>query len=120
MAWNFHERTPVYVQIADRLRNTIIKGEYAPGAQIPPVRQLAITAAVNPNTVQHAVSMLEDEGLLCPRGTMGCYVTEDAATLAAAKNTAARNLVGDFLRQARDMSLSRSELIQMIQEEMTE
>ena len=47
MAWTFHDRTPVYVQIADRLRNAILKGEYRPGEQIPPVRQLAIEAAVN-------------------------------------------------------------------------
>ena len=45
MAWSFHERAPVYVQIADRLRNAILKGEYSPGEQIPPVRQLAVTAA---------------------------------------------------------------------------
>lgn len=120
MAWSFHERAPVYVQIADRLRNAIIKGEYAPGEQIPPVRQLAVLAAVNPNTVQRAVGELETEGLLCSHGTQGRYVTQDTSVLRAARQNAARNLVRDFIWQAGEISLDRDTVIQMIQEGMTE
>ena len=54
MAWSFDKHTPVYIQIADRIRSEIITGEYPPESQIPSVRQLAYMAAVNPNTVQRA------------------------------------------------------------------
>ena len=120
MAWSFHERAPVYVQIADRLRNAILKGEYSPGEQIPPVRQLAVTAAVNPNTVQRAVGELEAEGILVSRTTQGCYVTEDAAVLARAQQNAAKKLIADFVRQAGELSLDRDTVIHMLQEEMTD
>ena len=119
MAWTFHDRTPVYVQIADRLRNAILKGEYRPGEQIPPVRQLAIEAAVNPNTVQRAVGELEAEGLLISRTTQGCYVTEDTAVLEGVRGNAAKTLVTDFVNRAGDLSLDRDTLIRMLQEEMT-
>ncbi len=117
MAWSFNQHAPVYIQIAKRLRTEIINGTYAPGEQIPPVRQLAITAAVNPNTMQHALSELEVEGLICAKGTQGRYVTEDVAVLSAARRTAAKQLVSEFLKQAESMSISKAELIKMIEEE---
>ena len=52
MAWSFDRNTPVFVQIADRIRRDVISGIYPPGEKIPTVRQLAAIAAVNPNTVQ--------------------------------------------------------------------
>ena len=117
MAWSFNQHAPVYIQIAERLRTDIINGTYAPGEQIPPVRQLAITAAVNPNTMQRAFSELETEGLLCAKGTQGRYVTEDIAILSSARRTAARQLVSDFIKQAESISMSKAELIKMIEEE---
>lgn len=117
MAWSFNEQTPVYIQIADRLRNDIIKGEYAPGEQIPTVRQLAVTAAVNPNTVQRALAALEAEGLIHAQGTNGRFVTDDREMLDLAARTAVKKLVDDFLGQAKQMCVSRAELIKMIEEE---
>lgn len=117
MAWSFNQHAPVYIQIAERLRTDIINGTYSPGEQIPPVRQLAITAAVNPNTMQRAFSELETEGLLCAKGTQGRYVTEDIAILSSARRTAARQLVSDFIKQAESISMSKAELIKMIEEE---
>ena len=117
MAWSFNDHTPVYLQIAERLRNEIIKGCYAPGEQIPPVRQLAVTAAVNPNTMQRAFTELKAQGLIYAKDTSGCFVTEDTEILSSAKKTAAKQLVSDFLKQAEYMSIGKEELISMIEEE---
>lgn len=117
MAWNFNGSKPVYIQIAERLRNDIITGNYAPGEQIPPVRQLAVTAAVNPNTMQRALTELKNQGLICARDTSGCFVTEDVEILSDAKKNAAKELVSNFLRQAEYMSISKEELIRMIEKE---
>ncbi len=117
MAWSFDEYTPVYLQIADRIRNGILRGEYPPDSQIPPVRQLALTAAVNPNTVQHALAELETEGIIYSRGTQGRFVTNDQERLKAARYDAAKKLVHGFLSQARELSISPDELIKMIEEE---
>ena len=116
MAWHFTADTPVWVQIAGRIRNEIISGVYATGEQIPPVRQLALSAAVNPNTVQRAFASLESEGLLCVKGTLGRFVTEDESVIAAAKKTAARELVNSFLTRAAELSISTDELISMLRE----
>lgn len=74
MAWQFRGHSPVYRQIVRHIRADILNGRYQPDEQIPPVRQLAMEASVNPNTMQRALSALEDEGLLVSRGTVGRFV----------------------------------------------
>ena len=58
MAWQFTSRAPVYMQIVSRIRADILGGVYRPDEQIPSVRQLALTAGVNPNTMQRAFTVL--------------------------------------------------------------
>lgn len=83
MAWQFRGHSPVYRQIVRHIRADILSGCYQPDEQIPPVRQLAMEAGVNPNTMQRALSALEDEGLLVSRGTVGRFVTSDEEAQAA-------------------------------------
>ena len=85
MAWNFNGTETVSLQIARILRDDILSGKYQPGVQVPPVRQIAQDAAVNPNTVQKALTMLENEGLLCSNGTIGRFVTSDIGVIESAK-----------------------------------
>ncbi len=117
MAWSFDVNAPVYLQIAKRLRNQILAGVYKQEEQFPTVRQLAMTAAVNPNTMQRALSELETEGLLYSKGTQGRFVTGDSEVLLAARSKSARELVKDFVKQAGYMSINKSELIKMLEEE---
>ncbi len=117
MAWSFDKHTPVYLQIAARIRGDIISGVYPPSSQIPPVRQLATVAAVNPNTVQHALTALEGEGLIYSQGTSGRFVTSDNKLLENAKKDAAKEFVNEFLSRAKELSISREELIKLIEEE---
>ncbi len=116
MAWKFFSDSPVYFQIADRIRSSVLSGEYLPGGQIPTVRQLATTAAVNPNTVQHAFSELENEGLIVSKGTMGRFVTEDTAVIENCRKVQAQKLVQTVILNAKRMSISKEELIDMIKE----
>ncbi len=117
MAWSFNEHTPVWMQIADRLRNEIINGSYKPNEQIPTVRQLAVSAAVNPNTVQRALSALEDEGIIYSAGTVGRFVTDNEEILSAVRGKAVTELVKEFLKRAEEMSITPEELKELIEEE---
>ena len=75
--WQFNNRDPVFVQIANRLRGDILGGKYKEDCQIPSVRQIANDASVNPNTVQRAYTYLEEQGLICSVPKKGAYVTGD-------------------------------------------
>lgn len=92
MNWKFSSEMPVYLQIMDQIRGAVLSGEYLPGGKIPSVRDLAAHAQVNPNTVQHALHELEQEGLLSAHGTNGRFVTEDEQVLQQLRNNRIRAL----------------------------
>lgn len=116
MAWSFNAGTAVYIQIAHKIRRLVISGEYPAGAQIPTVRQLAIDVAVNPNTVQRAFSLLESEGLIESRGTLGRFVTSDPDKISRARENEAKSLALEFLLAAEELGVTSSELIKLIKE----
>ena len=117
MPWKFNSREAVFVQIASRLRGEILRGKYQPDEQIPPVRQLAFEAAVNPNTMQKALTLLEDEGLLYSRGTVGRFVTTDTAVLERCRETVRKDAVRHWIEEARELGITKEELMNYIEQE---
>ncbi len=92
MNWKFTGDRPVYQQIMAGIRGSVLKGELAPGAKVPSVRDLAAQAQVNPNTMQRALTELEREGLLVGGGTSGRTVTTDEAVLGSMRERILREL----------------------------
>lgn len=116
MAWSFSASKPVYLQIADRIKKAVLSGKYPAGEQIPSVRQLALEAAVNPNTVQHAFTELENEGIILSHGTMGRFVTDDMQILELCRKKMAQELTAEFLKDISALSIDREHTIQLIKE----
>ena len=85
MAWTFTSGLPVYLQIVSRIRANILNGTYRSDQQMPTVRQLAMEAGVNPNTMQRAFAVLEAEHLFVTRGTVGRFITTDEDILHKAR-----------------------------------
>ena len=118
MAWSFTADRPVYIQIADRIKKSVLSGQYKAGEQIPAVRQLALEAAVNPNTVQHAFTELEDEGLIISQGTLGRFVTEDIAVIQAVRRDMALQIARTFAEEMEQLSVEPNEAMELIREVM--
>lgn len=79
MAWKFNNESPIYLQIVEIIKTQIAQGVLKPGDQVPAVRELAVTAGVNPNTMQKALAELEREGVLYSQRTAGRFVAEPKA-----------------------------------------
>jgi DNA-binding transcriptional regulator YhcF (GntR family) len=116
MAWSFTADRAVYLQIAERIKKSVLSGVYPPGEQIPSVRQLALEAAVNPNTVQKAFTELEDQGIILSRGTQGRFVTEDTETIEGCRMEMAQQYVLAFLQDIGQLGISREQAQSMIKE----
>mgnify|MGYP001112860862 CR=1 FL=1 len=97
MDWNFTSDRPIYLQLMEQIKLGIAAGAYRPGDRLPSVRELAADAAVNPNTMQKALSELEREGLVYSQRTSGRFISEDTAMLDAVKQDLARAEAGRFL-----------------------
>ena len=97
MAWSFSPDRPIYLQLQEQIKLSIVSGRRPPGGKLPAVRDLAEEAAVNPNTVQRALTELEREGLVYTQRTNGRFVTEDTVVIEKTKNELAMELVDAFL-----------------------
>ena len=89
MPWDLDNERPIYLQLMERIQQDIVSGVYKPGEKIPSVRDLALDAAVNPNTMQKALSELERSGLVYSQRTSGRFITEDAGMLKELKRNEA-------------------------------
>ena len=69
---------PVYAQVARQLRALVAAGRLAPGAPLPPLRNLASDLGVSLNTVARAYRQLEAEGFLVIRDREGAVVAAPA------------------------------------------
>lgn len=114
MVWKFTGDRPVYMQIMEHIRGAILVGAYPPGARIPPVRDLAAEAKVNPNTMQRAMVELEREGLLVSCGTIGRFVTDDPAILQQMRNLAIDAMIRSSAAQFRALGLSMEQAAAML------
>ncbi len=116
MAWTFSSDRPVYLQIAERITKSVLSAEFRPGEQLPTVRQLAMHAAVNPNTVQRAYQELENDGIIIVKGTLGRFVTDDTEIIERNRKKLAKYLVTEFCNNFGELSLPLSQAIEMIKE----
>ena len=115
MDWNFRNDQPIYSQLTQRLTEAIVSGIYAPGEKLPSVRELAVEAGVNPNTVQRALADLERDGLVFSQRTAGRFVTENVHMIENAKFRLADKCVADFLSEMAKLGCGREEVLSLLQ-----
>ena len=114
MAWTFVPDKPVFIQISERIRKSIVSGEYPSGSQIPTVRQIALDATVNPNTVVRALAVLEAEGLVFSKSTLGKYVTEDNSLIDSCREKMALKLTDDYISGMKAIGVSEEEARELL------
>ena len=116
MNWTFKEGVPIYSQLIEHIKSAIVGGEFQPGQQIPPVRELAVDAGVNPNTMQRALAELEREGLLYSVRTTGRFVTEDGEVLSALRKSLSSSYINELFTNLNKMGLTDEEIILAVQQ----
>lgn len=116
MPWDLENDRPIYLQLMERIQQDIIKGVYQPGGKIPSVRKLALEAAVNPNTMQKALSELERSGLVYSQRTSGRFITEDKKLLSHMKSELAKTHIHDFFTSMRQLGFCDEEILELVTE----
>lgn len=77
MEWNLDKAKPLCPQISEQVCLRIAVGEFRAGERLLSVREVALAAGVNPNTVQRSFETLEQQGILYSVRGSGWYVAED-------------------------------------------
>ena len=116
MQIQFHDKSPIYRQLADRLREMILEGVYRNGDALPSVRQIASEHRINPITVSKSFQMLVDDGLVEKKRGLGMYVG-DGAMEQLLQNEREQFLTEElpaFLERATRLGYSRESLLETL------
>ncbi|RKI41330.1 GntR family transcriptional regulator [bacterium D16-51] len=115
MEWKFTDDAPIYQQIMDMLKQEIASGELAAGQKLPSVRELALEAGVNPNTMQKALAELEREGLLYSQRTAGRFVADQKEIRDGLQEELMMEYIEVFLKKMKKLGYSIDEVIVLLQ-----
>lgn len=111
MSWELKNDRPVYIQLIEEIQLRIVSGTYKSGTQLPSVRELAAEAAVNPNTMQKALSELERGGLVYSRRTSGRFITENIQLIKSTRKNLANSQIEDFIQKMKNLGFESDEII---------
>ena len=116
MDYIFDNERPIYVQLVEQLRIKIISGKLKSGERLPSVRELALIARVNPNTMQKALVELENEGLVYTERTNGKFVTINNELIEKIKKELAKEKVKNYINDMKNIGITYEEAIHYLQE----
>lgn len=117
MNWSFDNSKPIYIQIADKIESQILSGQLKQGDKVPSVRELAVIASVNPNTMQRAMQELESRLLVVVQRASGRTVTTDLTVIENAKKQKAFEITKTFIDEMKVLGFSSSQSAKLIEEQ---
>lgn len=112
MAKAFSSKRDVYIEIAARYEKFIRLGVISIGEKLPSVRVAAGELGVNPNTVQRAYCLLEEQGFIRSMPKKGAYVIFDQSE---DKQEPTSELVG-LISDLKNSGVSKSKILSAIEE----
>lgn len=118
---NFYElklntKEPVYLQAALYVKRQILLKKAESGDRLPSRREIAAQLNINPNTVQKAFKLMEDEGYVRTSSTQGSVIYVDEAILGRIEAELTHELVKEFIGSAKDIHLSFKQVVELISE----
>jgi GntR family transcriptional regulator len=103
-----------YVQLVQQVKQALRVGLLAPGDQLPKVRDVAQSLAINPNTVLKAYRQLEHEGLAEGRPGVGTFVKGTLGDGPTEEHDALREELIVWLRKAQAAGLAHEDVIALV------
>ncbi len=116
MIINTDSAKPIYVQIAEWLENEIIAERFKSDEKVYSQYQLAELFNINPATAAKGLTILVEENTLYKKRGLGMFVATEAKTMILDKrrNETLTKMVTDLVLEAKRLSVTKEELIQLI------
>ena len=115
MEFTFDNNIPIYIQLLKYLKIYLISGVFKSGDKLPSVRDFANTFKVNPNTMQKALSELEDMKLIYTERTNGKFVTKDQKLIEKLKDEYALTLAKSYFEGMKKIGLGKADSIKYLE-----
>ena len=109
MQINLKSKQPIYLEICISIKKFISVGVLKPGDKLPSVRSLALELGINPNTVDRAYNILEEEKLITILPKKGAFVSSKVLELENDR------YITEEIRMLKNKGVSKSELLDAIE-----
>ena len=111
-----NNKDPVYIQIALYVKRQILLKRAVSGDRLPSRRELAAQLNINPNTVQKAYKLMEDEGFVITSGNQGSIIYVDEDIYRRIEDELTRGMVSEFIVSVKEINLSFKRVVDLISE----
>ncbi|WP_299825917.1 GntR family transcriptional regulator [uncultured Pontibacter sp.] len=108
----FKENQAIYLQIANRFFENILRKDWAAGDKIPSIRDMAVEFEVNPNTTMRTFNYLQDKGVIYNKRGVGYFLADDGfeKTIVLKKEQFLEEELPAFLKTMKLLGLSLEDL----------
>jgi len=106
---------PIYLQIILYVKRGMAAGTIQNGDEMPSRRVLSALLGVNPNTIQKAYRMLEEEGLICSHAGAKSYASVTEAQMAQIRRDLLENEVRTLVESMKQMGVTKEEAVSIIE-----
>lgn len=109
---------PIYMQLVERIKMMVARGQLQPGQQLPTMRQLAADLRINYNTVGRAYTILDQEGVISTQQGRGTFIASRLSEeqLQQLRLDKLRSLLGHVVQEAAVLGYSPKEIEAIVQE----
>lgn len=118
----FKESKSIYLQIADRICDEILRGQYKEEERIPSVREYAAKVEVNANTVVRSFDYLQGQDIIYNKRGLGYFVAQEGREriLGLRKEVFLKEELPEFFRQLKTLDISMKDVEKLYKEYLKE
>lgn len=118
----FDERSPIYQQIADQIKDDIVSGTLKEEEQVMSTNQFAAFYRINPATAAKGFQLLTDEGILYKKRGIGMFVSAGARStlLKARRDRFFEEVVDRMVEEARQIGIPVADIMKHIETQSKE
>ena len=114
-----NEDTPIFLQIADMIKDDLVEGLLSEGEQIPSTTELSNFYNINRATAQKGIALLMDEGIVAKKRGIGVFIAEDARDklVNTRMQDFSNSYIQNMVKEAKRLNISKEELIRRVEKD---
>lgn len=116
MKFKFNDTDPIYLQVANQIEDAIFNGSFLEEEQIPSTTEISKNFHINPATVLKGMNILVNKSLIYKKRGLGMFVSKGAREIIIEhrKELFYDQFVTDFVREAKNLHISETNLLDLI------
>ncbi|MEB6197769.1 GntR family transcriptional regulator [Mammaliicoccus sciuri] len=114
-----NEDTPIFLQIADMIKDDLVEGLLSEGEQIPSTTELSNFYNINRATAQKGIALLMDEGIVAKKRGIGVFIAEDARDklVNTRMQDFSNSYIQNMVKEAKRLNISKEEVIRRVEQD---